>query len=80
VDVSGVLADPRWVDDWPAGPLNPLASNVGWLNISNLACGVFGLAAGFLVMFLVSLLSRTPAAERLKVLQALRSPHDTGSS
>jgi Na+(H+)/acetate symporter ActP len=33
VDAERVLADPEWLADVPASAANPLAGNVGWLNI-----------------------------------------------
>jgi cation/acetate symporter len=74
VDAARVLADPKWLADVPASAANPLASKVGWFNISNAACGIFGLAASFLVTIGVSLLGKKPSATRRAVIEALRTP------
>jgi cation/acetate symporter len=74
VDAAQVLADPKWLADVPASAANPLASKVGWFNISNAACGIFGLAAGFLMTVGVSLLGKQPSAHKRAWLEALRAP------
>src|SRR5712692_4588188 len=74
VNVAQALADPKWLADVPASAANPLASKIGWFNVANLACGVFGLAAGFLTMIVVTPLSRRPAPEKRAWIDALRAP------
>jgi cation/acetate symporter len=71
VDVAKTLADPRWLADLPASADNPLASNIGWFNIKNLAAGVFGLAAGFFISFVISLIGKAPAME---AVERVRTP------
>jgi Na+(H+)/acetate symporter ActP len=75
VDVTRTLADSRWLADMPAGADNPLASNVGWFNLKNLAAGVFGLAAGFFTTFAVSLIGKAPA---MQAVDEVRTPRDNG--
>ena len=74
VDAQRVLADPGWLADVPASAANPLAGNVGWLNIDPAACGILGLAAGFATLIVVSLLGRAPPAESRAWLEALHAP------
>ncbi len=71
VNVADVLADVRWLADVPASAANPLASKVGWFDVGNTACGVFGVTAGFLTIFIVSLLSKKPNDT---LLDDIRSP------
>jgi Na+(H+)/acetate symporter ActP len=75
-NVAQVLADPRWLADVPAGIGNPLASNVGWFNVSNLAAGIFGVPMGFLVAIVLSLPGKRPSPDRQAVLNTVRAPAD----
>jgi cation/acetate symporter len=77
VDAARILADPRWQGDVPAGLVNPLASKVGWFNVGNDACGIFGLAAGFAVAIAVSLLGRKPSAESRERIESIRIPRSS---
>jgi Na+(H+)/acetate symporter ActP len=74
VNVAQVLADPKWIADVPASAGNPLASAVGWLNVGNLASGVLGMSLGFVATITVSLFGKTPSAQRLALLDAIRAP------
>jgi cation/acetate symporter len=74
VNVAQVLADPKWIADVPASAGNPLASAVGWLNVGNLASGVLGMSLGFVTTITVSLLGKTPSAQGLTLLDAIRTP------
>jgi cation/acetate symporter len=47
---------------------------VGWFNVSNAACGIFGLGAGFLMTIGVSLVGKEPSAQKRALLAALRTP------
>jgi cation/acetate symporter len=80
VNVAQVLADPRWLADVPASPGNPLASKIGWFNIGNLACGVFGLAAGFVIMIVVSLMGKRRSPDTRALIDTLRAPHSRAMS
>jgi cation/acetate symporter len=64
VDAAGILADPTWRADVPASLANPLASKVGWFNVDNSACGIFGLAFGFAIAIAVSVMGKKPPADR----------------
>lgn len=48
------------------------AGIANWLGIHNSAAAVFGLPVGFLVIILVSLLTRRPSAEALQFAEAIR--------
>ncbi len=45
-----------------------------WFGISDLSAGVFGLAAGFLVIILVSLVTRRPDAQTCALIEEVRYP------
>jgi cation/acetate symporter len=51
----------------------PLTSEVGWLDVSNLACGVFGLPVGFITVIAFSLMTR-PSPQGQAALAAVRTP------
>jgi cation/acetate symporter len=74
VNVAQALADPRWLADVPASADNPLASKVGWLNVGNLACGIFGMPVGFLTIIALSLIGKRSPLERQAAVDALRTP------
>jgi cation/acetate symporter len=74
VDAARILADPRWHADIPAGLANPLASKVGWFNVGNEACGIFGMAIGFAITIAISLISKKPSAEKQELMESMRAP------
>ena len=74
VDAARILADPGWHADVPASLANPLASKVGWFNVGNDACGIFGLAAGFAITIAVSLMGKKPSAEKQERIASIRIP------
>jgi cation/acetate symporter len=74
VDAARILADPGWHADVPASLANPLASKVGWLNVGNEACGIFGLAFGFAITIAVSLMGKKPSAEKQELIESIRIP------
>jgi cation/acetate symporter len=74
VDVTKVLADPRWVADVPASAANPLASKVGWFDLNNINCGLLGMPLGFLVMWVVSLMGKEPSKEMQAFVDEIRRP------
>jgi cation/acetate symporter len=53
---------------------HPLASKVGWLNINNISSAAYGLPAGFLVMFVVSLMTPAPSKAMQDFIDACRTP------
>jgi cation/acetate symporter len=74
VEAARILADPGWHADVPASLANPLASKVGWFNVGNEACGIFGLAFGFAVTIAVSLMGKKPSAEKQELIESIRIP------
>jgi hypothetical protein len=51
------------------------ALGLGRFNVSNIACRVFGLAAGFVTMMVVSLMGRRPSSAKMTLLDDLRASH-----
>jgi len=72
-DMAKHLADPN-VANGPVLISNPLASKVGWLNINNISSALFSLPIGFLVIWVVSLMSRKPSEEVTRLVDAARRP------
>jgi Na+(H+)/acetate symporter ActP len=54
--------------------LQILASRIGWFDVSNTACGIFGLIAGFAITAGVSLPGKEPSAKKRELIEALRLP------
>ncbi len=67
------LADPK-IADGPVLASNPLASNVGWLNMNNISSGIFSLPLGLLTIWLVSLVTRKPSPEVSAMVDEARRP------
>jgi cation/acetate symporter len=67
IDVAAALADPATADA-------ALASKVGWFNVNNISSALFGLPAGFLVMWLVSLVTPAPSKEMQDFIDEVRKP------
>ena len=74
VDVGKVMADPQWMNQWPALATNPLANRVGWFDLNNINCGLLGMPLGFLVIYLVSLITKPPSAEMMAFVDEIRKP------
>jgi cation/acetate symporter len=74
VNVAQVLADPRWVADVPASAANPLQSKVGWFGLNNINCGLLGMPLGFLVIYVVSLMTKAPSREMQALVDEIRKP------
>jgi cation/acetate symporter len=72
-DMVKHLANPA-VTDGPVLVTNPLASRVGWFNINNISSAAFGLPAGFLVMYVVSMLTPAPSKAMQDFIDACRTP------
>jgi cation/acetate symporter len=60
INVAQVMADPKWLADVPASAANPLANRVGWFDLNNINCGLLGMPLGFLVIYVVSLMTKNP--------------------
>jgi len=67
------LADPL-IADGPVAANNPLASRVGWFNIANISSAAFGLPIGFLVMYVVSIMTPAPSKQLQDFIDACRRP------
>jgi cation/acetate symporter len=74
VDVGKVMADPQWMNQWPALATNPLANRVGWFDLNNINCGLLGMPLGFLVIWVVSLVTKPPSAEMMAFVDEIRKP------
>jgi cation/acetate symporter len=74
VNIAQVMADPKWMHQWPALAANPLANKVGWFDLNNINCGLLGMPLGFLVMIVVSLLGREPSKEMQALVDEIRKP------
>jgi cation/acetate symporter len=53
---------------------HPMANRVGWLSVSNISAGLFGLPVGFIVMYVVSLMTPAPSSELQKFIDDVRRP------
>jgi cation/acetate symporter len=74
VNVTQVLADPKWLADEPASAANPLANKVGWFDLNNINCGLLGMPLGFLVIYVVSLMTKEPSKELQAFIDEIRKP------
>jgi cation/acetate symporter len=74
VNVKQVMADPQWMNQWPALATNPLANRVGWFDLNNINCGLLGMPLGFLVMIIVSLMGKPPPMEMQALVDEIRKP------
>ena len=74
INVTQIMADPKWLADVPAAATNPLANKVGWFDLNNINCGLLGMPLGFLVMIVVSLLGKAPPMEMQALIDEIRKP------
>jgi cation/acetate symporter len=74
INVSQILADPKWIADVPASAANPMASRVGWFDLNNINCGLLGMPLGFLVIYVVSLFTKEPSKEMQNFIDEIRKP------
>jgi cation/acetate symporter len=74
VNIAQVMADARWVADVPASAGNPMANRVGWFDLNNINCGLLGAPLGFLVMIVVSLMTKEPSREMQALIDEIRKP------
>jgi len=74
INVTQVMADPKWLADVPASAANPMASKVGWFDLNNINCGLLGMPLGFLVIYVVSLFTKAPSAEMQAFIDEIRKP------
>jgi cation/acetate symporter len=74
VDIAKVMADPQWMNQWPALANNPMANRVGWFDLNNINCGLLGMPLGFLVIYVVSLMTKPPSSEMQALIDEIRKP------
>jgi cation/acetate symporter len=74
INVSQIMADPKWIADVPASAANPMANRVGWFDLNNINCGLLGMPLGFLVIYVVSLLTKEPSREMQAFIDEIRKP------
>jgi cation/acetate symporter len=74
INVSQIMADPKWIADVPASAANPMASKVGWFDLNNINCGLLGMPLGFLVIYVVSQFTKAPSAEMQAFIDEIRKP------
>ena len=51
------MALPNAMEHWPT-LAHPMANKVGWFDLNNINCGLLGMPLGFLVIWVVSLLTQ----------------------
>ena len=73
VDIAAAMARPDAMESWPT-LAHPLANKVGWFNLNNIACGLLGMPVGFLVIWLVSLITPAPSKEMQAYIDEIRKP------
>jgi cation/acetate symporter len=74
INVTQIMADPKWLADVPASAANPMANRVGWFDLNNINCGLLGMPLGFLVIFVVSLFTAAPSKEMQAFIDEIRKP------
>jgi cation/acetate symporter len=74
INVAQVMADPKWIADVPASAANPMANRVGWFDLNNINCGLLGMPLGFLVIYVVSLMTTEPSKEMQAFIDEIRKP------
>lgn len=73
VDIAKAMALPNAMESWPT-LAHPLANKVGWFNLNNINCGLLGMPLGFLVIYLVSLVTPAPSKELQAYIDEIRKP------
>ncbi|MGF1648855.1 MAG: sodium:solute symporter family protein [Hyphomicrobiaceae bacterium] len=56
------------------GIRHPMANRVGWFNVANISAGLFGMPIGFLVMYVVSLMTPAPSKAMQDFIDEVRRP------
>jgi len=73
VDIAKAMALPNAMESWPT-LAHPLANKVGWFNLNNINCGLLGMPLGFLVIYVVSRMTKPPSAEMQAYIDEIRKP------
>lgn len=74
VDLAKAAADPAVWDVSPVPASHPMASKVGWFNVSNISSGLFGVPIGFLAIWIFSLLTPAPSRKIYELIDEIRRP------
>jgi len=72
-DMAKVMALPNAMEAFPT-LAHPLANKVGWFNLNNINCGLLGMPVGFLVIYVVSLMTPAPSKEMQAFVDEIRKP------
>jgi cation/acetate symporter len=72
-DLAKAMALPNAMESWPT-LAHPLANKVGWFNLNNINCGLLGMPLGFLVIYVVSLMTPEPSKEMQAFIDEIRKP------
>jgi cation/acetate symporter len=73
VDIAKAMALPNAMESWPT-LAHPMANKVGWFDLNNINCGLLGMPLGFLVIYVVSLMTKAPSAEMQAFVDEIRKP------
>jgi cation/acetate symporter len=73
VDLKVAMAAANAMDGWVT-LAHPLASKVGWFNLNNISAAAFGLPVGFVVMYVVSMMTPAPSKEMQDFIDECRKP------
>ena len=73
VDIAKAMALPNAMEHWPT-LAHPMANKVGWFGLNNINCGLLGMPLGFLVIYVVSLMTKEPSAEMQAYVDEIRKP------
>jgi cation/acetate symporter len=73
VDIAKAMALPNAMEHWPT-LAHPMANKVGWFGLNNINCGLLGAPLGFLVIWVVSLLTPEPSKEMQAYVDEIRKP------
>jgi cation/acetate symporter len=73
VDLAKAMAAPNAMEHWVT-LAHPMASKVGWFNVNNISSALFSLPAGFITIWIVSLLTAAPSKEVQDMVDATRRP------
>jgi Na+(H+)/acetate symporter ActP len=72
-DLAAAMARPDAMQAFPT-LAHPLANKVGWFNLNNINCGLLGMPLGFLVIWLVSFVTKEPSEEMKGFIDEIRKP------
>ncbi len=79
VDIAAAMARPDAMQGLTT-LAHPMANKVGWFNLNNINCGLLGLPVGFLVIYVVSLMTPEPSKEMQALIDEIRKPRGQNGS